>query len=223
LSLAERLADWLVSMEGRFDGSSDYGRALTLFAEESTTMRFASDDVRVIWYPPGSLIVEQGEPATSLALILSGSVEVIEEDNGTPRLLRRLGEGQFFGELGVAGHHPRTASVVAIGNVTCLVLSPTKRTKYEGRGGGARHAASVAAVDAGVDSMAETIRVDVTAYVETKLAALTAHRSQYPLDIDTFPRSMLDEMYGAEYFVPTTADDQPRGVSQLSSAVIRRG
>ena len=73
ISLAERLARWLVEMEGRFDGTSTYSRALTLFAEESTTMRFASDDVRIVWYPPDSMIVEQGEPATSLCLILSGN------------------------------------------------------------------------------------------------------------------------------------------------------
>ena len=32
-------------------------------------------------------------------------------------------------------------------------------------------------------------------------AALAAHRSQYPIDVDAFPRSMLEEMYGVEYFL----------------------
>ena len=127
LSLAERLAGWLVAMDERFGGSTDYGRALTLFAEESTTMRFASDEVEIVWYPHGTVIVEQGEPATSLCLVLSGSVEVFEEDGESRHVLRTLTDGQFFGELGVAGRQPRSASVAATGNVTCLVLSPSQR------------------------------------------------------------------------------------------------
>lgn len=207
LSLAERLAAWLVEMQDRFGGSTDYARALTLFAEESTTMRFASDDVRIEWYPPGSLIVEQGEPATSLCLILSGSVEVIDDAEGTPRLLRTMGEGQFFGELGVAGGRPRSASVVAVGSVTCLVLSPTRPTRYGGRGGDAVQFERLPAAASADDPAAPGVfRIDVSAHVGTKLAALAAHRSQYPIDIDAFPRSMLDEMYGSEYFVRVHPD-----------------
>lgn len=204
MSLAERLATWLVGMEARFDGAPvDYGRALTLFAEESTTMRFASDDVRIEWFPTGSLIVEQGEMATSLCLILSGSVVVVDESGGDRRPLRTMREGQFFGELGVAGHQPRSASVIAIGNVTCLVLSPSKKTKFEGRGG-----AAVAFDGAGDDAApgetkGDLVRIDVSAHLDQKLAGLASHRSQYPIDVDAFPRSMLHEMYGTEYFVPS--------------------
>jgi LmbE family N-acetylglucosaminyl deacetylase len=209
LSLAERLAGWLVAMVERFDGSPDYGRALTLFAEESTTMRFASDDVEIVWYPHGSVIVEQGEPATSLCLILSGSVDVFEEDGESRQFLRSLTEGEFFGELGVASQRPRSASVVATGNVTCLVLSPSKATKYDGRGVGSRQFSEV---DLEHDDVAVgTLRIDVSAYVDKKLAALAAHRSQYPIDVDAFPRPMLEEMFGVEYFVPMDVEGRAHG------------
>jgi LmbE family N-acetylglucosaminyl deacetylase len=207
MSLAERLADWLVTMDGRFDGTHAYGRSLTLFAEESTTMRFASDDVRIEWFPSGSLIVEEGEPATSLCLILSGTVDVFEDRNGTPEFMRQLGEGQYFGELGITRKQPRSASVVAAGNVTCLVLSPSKRTKYQGRGDGAnaRLASSTDALDLldaddGLDGEQNLVTIDVSDYVDVKVAALAAHRSQYPIERDAFPRSMLVEMYGHEHF-----------------------
>jgi LmbE family N-acetylglucosaminyl deacetylase len=199
--LAERLAAWLTSLDERFGGAPDYGRALLLFAEESTTMRFAGDDVRIAWYPGGTVIVEQGEPATSLLLILSGTVDVLEEDaDGETHLMGTLHEGQFFGELGVAGQHPRTASVVAVGNVTCLALSMTERTKYEGRGSTAL-SATEAERAAGDDPVDEgVVHIDVTAQLDSKLAALTMHRSQYPIDLNAFPRSMLLEMYGIEHF-----------------------
>jgi LmbE family N-acetylglucosaminyl deacetylase len=208
ISLAERLADWLVSMDRPFGGSADYGRALTLFAAEAATMRFASDDVRIVWYPSGSLIVEQDEPATSLLLILSGTVDVAKEGaEGALHHLQSLGEGQFFGELGVAGRRARSASVIANGNVTCLELSNTERTKFDGRGAtaGRPPEAEPPTVEPEPEPEPElepgVMSVDVTAHLDDKLAALAAHRSQYPIDVDAFPRSMLQEMYGTEYFV----------------------
>ena len=42
---------------------------------------------------------------------------------------------------------------------------------------------------------------DVSDYVEQKLAAMSAHRSQYPITPDMFPISIMREMLGREYFV----------------------
>ena len=212
MSLAQRLAEWLVSIEGCFDGSGAYGRALTLFAEESTTMRFASDDVRIEWFPPGSMIVEQGEPATSLCLILSGTVDVVEEHGDSTQLMRQLGEGQYFGELGLTRGRPRSASVIANGNVTCLVLSPNRPTKYAGRGAAANTYGSGSDTRVrcltppteqgeGAGNADQLLTIDVSDFVGVKVAALAAHRSQYPIEPDMFPASMLIEMYGYEHFV----------------------
>jgi hypothetical protein len=131
-------------------------------------------------------------------------VEVHEEDeHGAVRHLRTMGEGQFFGELGLSANVPRSASVVASTNVTCLVLSPARRTKYDGRGGSARHTGE--AEEASEPGMHEgVLTIDVSAHVDDKLAALAMHRSQYPIDADVFPRSMIAEMYGLEHFVPVT-------------------
>ena len=140
LLLTERLADWLVRLSDWFQGRDNFAQALTLFAEESTTLRYASDHVDVQWFPPGMCIVEEGEPARSLHLILSGRVAVsqLRPDGGTIHL-RTMVPGQFFGELGIIGGGVRTATVVAEEPVTCLVLSMDEPTVYAGpwRRGGA--------------------------------------------------------------------------------------
>jgi LmbE family N-acetylglucosaminyl deacetylase len=46
-----------------------------------------------------------------------------------------------------------------------------------------------------------TTAVDVSAYVERKIAAIAAHRTQYPIDPTLLPIEMLQEMMGREYFV----------------------
>jgi LmbE family N-acetylglucosaminyl deacetylase len=200
MSIARRLADWLLASETRRLPATSYGLALSLFAEESATMRFASDDVRVAWFPVKTAIVEQGEPATSLCLILSGTVDVVQELDGVQHRLCEMGEGEFFGELGISGGHPRSATVVATSNVTCLVLSPEAPSKFAGRGSGALAEMTPSSADV-TGAEPEVIAIDVADELDAKLAALAAHRSQYPVDPKIFPRRMLLEMYGLEYFL----------------------
>ena len=50
---------------------------------------------------------------------------------------------------------------------------------------------------------ADARRKELEGQLDAKLAALTAHRSQYPVDPRIFPRHMLLEMYGKEHFVRT--------------------
>jgi LmbE family N-acetylglucosaminyl deacetylase len=60
----------------------------------------------------------------------------------------------------------------------------------------------VTALDTATEASPDgALRVDVTVHVAAKLAALAAHRTQYPIDVDLFPRAMLEEMFGIEYFV----------------------
>ena len=139
--MMDRLVKWLVSLDTYFRGTIDFAHALILLAEESTTLRMADDHIFVQWYPAGFYIIEQGEPASKLYLILSGQVDVLEEGkDGTVRLLANRGPGEFVGELGVAYGNPRNAHVVARDNVTCFVFAPGKPTAFAGRGEDARFA-----------------------------------------------------------------------------------
>ena len=67
--MAEELAHWIAGSGQRATDPAAL-RATTLFAGEPATMRLARDDVRVQWFPPGSCVIEQGEPANALYLIL---------------------------------------------------------------------------------------------------------------------------------------------------------
>ena len=59
--MAEELADWIVDSGQRATDRAAL-QAIALFAGESATMRLARDDVRVEWFPPGTCVIEQGEP-----------------------------------------------------------------------------------------------------------------------------------------------------------------
>jgi LmbE family N-acetylglucosaminyl deacetylase len=200
--MLDRLARWLVSLEARFRGGPEFVRSLSLFAEESTTLRYAGDFIEVRWFPAGTYIIEQGEIGKSLFLIVSGAVQVAEESTpGELRTLRQQGPGEFFGELALVYQQPRSAHVIALDAVTCLVFSPGAPTLFTGRGPAASLIDPADAERADWPGEQPTAAIDVTAHVDQKIRAIAAHRSQFPIEPDLFPRSMLDEMLGREYFV----------------------
>ena len=201
LLLLRQLARWLVDMKTPFHGSMDFLRALSIFAQETTTLGYAGDFVDVAWFPAGSYLIEQGERATALYLILSGAAEVVREDeDGSRHSLAELQPGDFVGELGVAWGRPRAADVVAVENVTCLALSFEEPSAYSGRGSDARLVGRLA-TEPDAELEGATTCIDVRDYVDRKVAAIAAHRSQYPITPDMFPPSMLEEMFASEYFV----------------------
>jgi LmbE family N-acetylglucosaminyl deacetylase len=201
--LLEQLVQWLVQAEKRFRGTLDFAYALLLLCEEATLLRYSSDHFDINWYRSGFLIIEQGEAANSLYLILSGTADVIRETaDGTLHILARLEPGAFFGEEGLAHKNPRNAHVVAAENVTCLVFSPSAPTAYLGRGEDA-HLTGIAGKNEQEElhTMGATTCIDVGPYVRQKIEAIAAHRSQYAIEADMLPLSILQELMGREYFV----------------------
>ncbi len=118
-----------------FKGAANFARVFSLFAQESTALGYADDHIDVGWFPPGVSIVEQGEAADALYLILSGVVEVSQiQPDGTRTTLRRSGPGEFFGEIAIAQHSTRTAQVTAVEAVTCLVFTRQAPALWGSRG-----------------------------------------------------------------------------------------
>ena len=203
LLLLERLVQWLVQHKDRFQGSHDFVQAMMLLSEESTMLKYASDFVETRWYPQGFYIIEQGEPATNLYLVLSGRAQAIIEDaDGSLQPMNYLEPGMFFGELGLAFHRPRNAHVVAVESTTCLVFSPSQPTNFAGRGDDAVLVGELPGAAENLEDIgAATTRIDVSKHIARKLQALAAHRSQFVFDPDMLPLSILQELFGHEYFV----------------------
>jgi len=71
----------------------------------------------------GEVVFRQGDAADRLYVIGKGQVDVIRETPGKEDLvLTRLGEGQFFGEVGILSDSPRTATIRAATDVEVLSI-----------------------------------------------------------------------------------------------------
>ncbi len=134
--IVDAIVEWLTAHPERFVGTSAFGHAFKLFTDGTSMLGVATDHLHVDWFPAGSFIVEQGEPACELFCILSGSVVVVvEQDDGEMCEQRSFGAGCFFGEDGLASGLPRNAHVIARDDVTCLVLAPGQQNdRVAGRG-----------------------------------------------------------------------------------------
>jgi CRP-like cAMP-binding protein len=62
----------------------------------------------------GDVVVRQGEPADRFYVIDSGTMRVTQAATGGEAVLRELGPGEVFGEIGLLRGIPRTATVTAI-------------------------------------------------------------------------------------------------------------
>jgi CRP/FNR family cyclic AMP-dependent transcriptional regulator len=76
-------------------------------------------------FPPGTAIVRKGESGTAFYVILEGAARVVTP-KGRPR---RLKAGQFFGEMALFDDSPRSADVVAEGDVLAMTISRSSFAK----------------------------------------------------------------------------------------------
>ncbi len=74
-------------------------------------------------YAPGETIIRAGDSAASMFVDHRGSVDVKVDQNGESRTLKRLREGDFFGEMGLFTGEPRTANVVAAEETEVLEIN----------------------------------------------------------------------------------------------------
>lgn len=82
------------------------------------TLAKLADRMRREEVPAGTALVEEGRPGDRFFVLLSGVATVSQSSLGTRRMLKA---GEFFGEVALAMHIPRTATVTAL--TPCVVAS----------------------------------------------------------------------------------------------------
>jgi CRP/FNR family transcriptional regulator, cyclic AMP receptor protein len=90
-----------------------------IFAELSQRdLRHVAKAAEVYTFTDGQPVVREGASTDGFFVILDGGAKVIRGG----RTIRRLQSGDFFGEIGLLDGGPRTATVVADGPLSALVL-----------------------------------------------------------------------------------------------------
>ena len=76
-------------------------------------------------FPSDYEVLREGEPGTSVFIILSGAVRIVEAVAEGPEsmFLTEMRAGDLFGEIGFLRNGPRSATVVTLERTRCLVLA----------------------------------------------------------------------------------------------------
>ncbi len=80
-------------------------------------------------FKPGQTIFNQGDDDGRGYFIISGTAELIHEENGREQLIKTFGQGAFLGILALLGSMPRHFSLRVAEQITCLVITRTKFSK----------------------------------------------------------------------------------------------
>ena len=74
-------------------------------------------------FPAGALILREGDPGDAAYIITRGRCEAFKEDGGKRTPLRQMGAGEVFGETAIFTAQPRTASVIALEDLTAVEIT----------------------------------------------------------------------------------------------------
>ena len=107
------LADRIINVEdGKLGLAVSQELSIALPGFNAALLEKSDTKPTVLTYEAGEIIVRQGETATKFYVILEGEVEILQETPDQPaKLLRRMGRGEYFGEIGLLQGGERTATV----------------------------------------------------------------------------------------------------------------
>lgn len=96
-------------------------RRVPLFAQcGPKELAFIATQVEDLDFPTGKELCREGQSGGDFFIILSGSAVVTRQGSE----INRLGPNDFFGEIALLDHGPRTATVTTDSPTRCLVLGP---------------------------------------------------------------------------------------------------
>jgi CRP-like cAMP-binding protein len=126
------LGSWAVQAPPADPIRSHLSRVPLFAGLNPAALETAERRAKVLIVEPGATVIRQGDAADRFYVIVDGEVEVTQSrgpddgrDDGTddrPKVLRRMGPGEVFGEIGLLSRVPRTATVTATARTTLLAL-----------------------------------------------------------------------------------------------------
>jgi CRP-like cAMP-binding protein len=113
-----------VDKETDLDRKVDFLTNIPLLSELSAPHReLLASSSRILAFESGEILFHQGDIGDTAYLITAGEAEVVTEGADGNIAIATIGKYQFIGEVAILIDAPRTATVVAVTDLTVLVIS----------------------------------------------------------------------------------------------------
>ena len=91
-------------------------------AIKSESLELLLERAETLHVPKGEYFFREGDQGTSLYVLERGEVTVLKHWQGEQYVVRRIAQGDFFGEIALLDFMPRSASVIAEQDCQALVF-----------------------------------------------------------------------------------------------------
>ncbi len=99
-------------------------KKLPMFAElKSSDLKRLAKWMGERQFAAGSVVIKEGNEADGFFVVISGKLESVRGESAGARPLATYGPGDFFGEMALFQGFPRSATVHAIEDSECLLMS----------------------------------------------------------------------------------------------------
>jgi len=99
-------------------------------------------------YNNGEYVIRHGDTGEDLFIIESGKVTAqVKGPDGRPKTINELGPGEYFGEIGLLTGGQRSADVIAIGQLSAIVISKENYFQFLSQATEVQQAATKTAVE----------------------------------------------------------------------------
>ena len=111
--------------------TAEFLKSVRLFKEFADADRLAlARRLREQTLRKGQVLLREGDAGDEMFLVRSGAIIVSKAVTGrVEQVLARMGPGDFFGEMSLLDHAPRSATIQADSDTTLLVLDATNLTR----------------------------------------------------------------------------------------------
>jgi len=86
--------------------------------------------IHEVVFPADHVLFRQGDPSDAFYIIKKGAVRIVRHEGGETKELAALGDGEFFGEIGVIQDSERTADVVLKAESTLLAIEKNEFQRF---------------------------------------------------------------------------------------------
>jgi len=111
--------------------TAEFLKSVRLFKELADADRLAlARRLREQTLRKGQVLLREGDLGDEMFLVRTGAIIVSKAVTGrVEQVLARMGPGDFFGEMSLLDHAPRSATIQADGDTTLLVLDAQNLTR----------------------------------------------------------------------------------------------